>query len=187
MAPEQLSLFARIFQPPAAPTSAPSTPTHDLESIRDRVNHRYFGGRLEVAIAWSRYGRPARRRRRRLRPGRPRRSTLKLGSWSPRDRLVRIHPVLDHPTVPEYVIASVVHHELLHAELGLEIVAGRRRLHTPEFHRREREFEHHEKARRWVRDRLDELLERRSQAARPTGRATGRAPRAPRAQARRGR
>jgi len=167
VAPEQLSLFARLLAPLPEPSpTAPAAPTHDLEAILDRVNRRYFGGRLEVAIAWSRYGRPARRRRRRFRPRGPRRSTLKLGSWSPRDRLVRIHPVLDHPTVPEYVVASVVHHELLHAEMGQEIVAGRRRLHTPEFRRREREFEHHEKARRWVRERLEELLKRRSEAAR---------------------
>ncbi len=163
MPPEQLSLFARLFAEPAE-RSAPPAPTHDLEAIRDRINHRYFGGRLEVAITWSRYGRPARKRRRR-RLGR-RRSTLKLGSWSSHERLIRIHPVLDHPSVPELVIASVVHHELLHAEMTPVVEAGRRRLHTPEFHRREREFEHHAEARRWIRERLTELLERRSAAAR---------------------
>lgn len=161
---EQLSLFARLFEPPPEPLSTGLSATHDLEAIRDRVNHRYFGGRLEVAIAWSRYGRPSGRRRRR---GRARRSTLKLGSWSPRERLVRVHPVLDHPSVPELVVASIVHHELLHAEMGAElgevvIEGGRRRLHTPEFRRREREFEHHAEARRWIRERLDELLRRRA-------------------------
>ncbi len=159
--PEQLTLFARFCAPPPAPSSsAAAAGTHDLEAIRDRLNRRYFDGRLEVAIAWSRYGRPTRRRR-----GRRRRSTLKLGSWSPRDRLIRVHPVLDHPSVPELVVASVVHHELLHAELGQVIAGGRRRLHTPEFHRREREFEHHTEAHRWIRERLDELLRRRAQSA----------------------
>ncbi len=164
MAPEQLSLFARLTEPPPEPSPAPAATHHDLEAIRDRVNHRYFGGRLEVAIAWSRYGRPARRRRRRRFARR--RSTLKLGSWSPHDRLVRIHPVLDHPSVPELVIASVVHHELLHAELEPVIAEGRRWVHTPEFRRREREFEHHAEARRWIREQLDELLKRRAQIGR---------------------
>ncbi len=131
---------------------------HDLEEIRDEVNERYFGGRLPVDIAWSRAGRPNAARR----TGRHRgRSTLKLGSWSEEDGLVRIHPLLDHPSVPRYVVASVVHHELLHAELGTEVKNGRRRHHTPEFRRREQEFAEHEEARRWIREKLGELLKRR--------------------------
>jgi len=131
---------------------------HDLEEIRDEVNERYFGGRLPVDIAWSRAGRAQAARR----TGRQRgRSTLKLGSWSEEDALVRIHPVLDHASVPRYVVASVVHHELLHAELGSKVRNGRRRHHTPEFRRREQEFAEHEEARRWIRDKLNELLKRR--------------------------
>lgn len=136
---------------------------HDLEEIRDEVNERYFGGRLPVDIAWSRAGRPNAARR----TGRHRgRSTLKLGSWSEEDALVRIHPVLDHESVPRYVVASVVHHELLHAELGTEVKNGRRRHHTPEFRRREQEFAEHDQARRWIRDKLNELLKRRGKRPR---------------------
>jgi len=141
-----------------AATGSRTGHVHDLEEIRDAVNERYFGGRLPVDIAWSRAGRAQAARR----TGRQRgRSTLKLGSWSEEDALVRIHPVLDHASVPRYVVASVVHHELLHAELGTEVKNGRRRHHTPEFRRREKEFAEHDQARRWIREKLDELLKRR--------------------------
>lgn len=135
---------------------------HDLEAIRDEVNRRYFGGRLEVAIAWARNGRPRSGRGRRRR-----RATVKLGSWSPQDRMVRIHPVLDHESVPRLVVVSVVHHEMVHADLEpAEVVAGRRRLHTPEFRRRERELDGYEEARRWIDRNLDSLVRRRGRSRR---------------------
>ncbi|HSL81280.1 MAG TPA: hypothetical protein VLF66_00805 [Thermoanaerobaculia bacterium] len=157
MEAEQLSLvFATPAPRPAAGRAPCGGRVFDLEAIRDEVNRRYFGGRLRVTIGWSRVGRPRRRRRR---------ITLKLGSWWPHLRAVRIHPVLDHETVPRVVVASVVHHELLHAELGTEVRAGRRRLHTPEFRHREREFEGHEEAQRWIRQNLHRLARRRARMA----------------------
>jgi hypothetical protein len=135
----------------------PGAHVHDLEAIRDEVNERYFEGRHPVAIGWSKAGRPHRRGRRR---------TIKLGSWSEDDRTVRIHPALDHPSVPRWVVESVVHHELLHADLDPVVSNGRRRLHTPEFRRREREFERHDDARRWIDRHLGALLRRRARLAR---------------------
>lgn len=148
-----------VAGPRAPETFVPPVPgahVHDLEAIRDEVSERYFGGRHRVAIGWSRVGRPRRRSRRR---------TIKLGSWSEDDRTVRIHPALDHPSVPRWVVESVVHHELLHAELDPVVRNGRRRLHTPEFRRREREFERHDDARRWIDRHLASLLRRRARLA----------------------
>lgn len=135
----------------------PAGHVHDLEAIRDEVNERYFGGCHRVAIGWSRLGRAKRRSRRR---------TIKLGSWAADDRTVRIHPVLDHESVPRWVVASVVHHELLHADMDPEMKNGRRRLHTPEFRRREREFARYEDARRWIDVHLRTLLRRRARLER---------------------
>lgn len=144
---------------PAAPPDRTRGRVHDLEAIRDEVNRRYFGGRLRVAIAWARNGRPRAGR------GRRRRATLKLGSWSPQDRTVRIHPVLDHESVPRPVVVSVVHHEMLHADLEpVEVVGGRRRLHTPEFRRRERQLDEYEEARHWIDRNLDALVRRRARS-----------------------
>lgn len=155
MTPEQLTLVFEAVAPERVERVPCGGRVHDLEAIRDEVNRRYFGGRLRVAIAWSRNGRPRRRRR----------ITLKLGSWWPHLRTVRIHPVLDHESVPRVVVVSVVHHELLHAELGTEVRGGRRRLHTPEFRRRERELEGHDEAQRWIRENLDRLARRRARTA----------------------
>jgi hypothetical protein len=82
------------------------------------------------------------------------------------DRLVRLHPVLDHASVPRYVVASVVHHEMLHAEMGVETRNGRRRVHPPEFRRREREFEEYERAKGWIEKNLGGLLRRRDRLRR---------------------
>lgn len=132
--------------------------THDLAALRDEINRDYFGGRLEVAIGWSRGGAPGAARRRRTRG-----VSLHLGTWNERDRRVRIHPVLDHPSVPREVVAAVVHHELLHAELGAVVVNGRRYVHTAEFRRREREFADFEFAEAWVAKNLQDLVKRRRQ------------------------
>lgn len=78
---------------------------HDLESIAAEVVRKHLGGEWKdderVPVGW---GRSASRARRGLR----------LGSYDPDSRCVRIHPVLDQPAVPRFVVAFVVFHELLH-------------------------------------------------------------------------
>jgi hypothetical protein len=130
---------------------------HDLAALRDEINRDYFGGRLQVAIGWSATGAAGVARRRRSRG-----ASLHLGTWNERDQRIRIHPVLDHPSVPREVVAAVVHHELLHAELGAVVVNGRRYVHTAEFRRREREFAHFELAEAWVAKNFKSLVARRA-------------------------
>lgn len=131
--------------------------TLDLRPVRDELNQRFFGGRLEVYITWGQ-GRTAGGRAAALSKRRRRRS-IRLGSWHEEDNLVRIHPALDRPGVPRYVVEAIVYHELLHADLPAERKNGRRRIHTAEFRRRERLFPRHEEAQRWIRKNLGKLLE----------------------------
>ena len=72
---------------------------------------------------------------------------------------MRIHPALDQPWVPHYVLESIVYHELLHAALPATVVDGRRRVHTPEFRRRERLYPRLDEAKAWVRENLMRLIE----------------------------
>jgi hypothetical protein len=129
----------------------------DLREVADDLNRRFFGGRLAVTITWGRAGGSAAHRCRR----RSRSASLLLGSYSYEESLVRVHPALDGPEVPRYVVEAVVFHELLHADLPPVFLNGRRRVHTPEFRRRERQFPALERAERWIQEHLPALLRAR--------------------------
>ncbi len=120
---------------------------HDLRALLDDLAERHFGGPLEVTITWGRRVRPKRRQR-----------TLRLGTYVPEDRLIRIHPVLDQAWVPRFFIESVVFHEMLHHELPAVVRNGRRHYHTSTFKQRERSFEYYALSRRWEQDNLWRLL-----------------------------
>ena len=75
------------------------------------------------------------------------------------DRIIRIHPRLDAPFVPTWFLEYVIYHEMLHARVPDEFTAeGRRLVHTEEFNRREREFLHYRRARRWEDENLARFL-----------------------------
>ena len=65
-------------------------------------------------------------------------------------RVIRIHPLLDQPFVPRWFLEYVLYHEMLHSVVPDETnSAGRRRIHTAEFYRRERAFPRYRRARQW--------------------------------------
>jgi len=140
----------------------PRGATLDLREVVEHLNRTYFASRLSVHVTW---GKATGAEAHGCLP-RARTSSLQLGSYSYDDRLIRIHRTLDRPEVPRYVIESIVYHELLHADLPPVVRNGRRYFHTPEFRRRERQFRHFERADRWVKEHLQELLRIRRAAAR---------------------
>jgi hypothetical protein len=122
---------------------------HDLVEILGELNNEYFGGVLaNVLITWGRKSRP---------PNGARHS-IKLGSYSAVERLIRIHPVLDRSWVPRYFVKYIVFHELLHHVMPEVRVGSRTMLHPAAFLRREREFRHFERAVAWERRHIDRLL-----------------------------
>ncbi len=110
---------------------------YDLRKIFDCLNNEYFGGNITASIGWGK------RNSRRL----VRKRTL--GTFCRNANTIRINPVLDRKTVPLYFIRYVVYHEMLHSAVGEFKENGKRRVHTPEFKRRERLFEDYEKASLW--------------------------------------
>ncbi|MBC8412416.1 hypothetical protein H8E50_01930 [bacterium] len=111
---------------------------YDLRDISERLNEKYFAGRINVSVTWG-----ARRSgKRRIRT---------LGSYVIEKNLIRINPILDSVRVPSFFIEYVMYHELLHADIGVKVKNGRRAMHTPEFRRRERLYEFYEKANAWER------------------------------------
>lgn len=128
--------------------------TYNLLEILDDINERYFQGELnDLKITW---GRRLSERRKRRSPNSG--ISIRLGAYHDGERLIRIHRALDQSDVPLFVVESVVHHEMLHAVVPIVQRRGeRRRIHTPEFRRREREYEHFEKAERWISKNLRRL------------------------------
>lgn len=129
------------------PQVLPQGEVHDLQQIFDRINRQYFKERVKARITWSRAARGQKR------------SSIRMGSFSEHEKLIRIHPALDQKFVPEYFVASVVFHEMLHELHGVyESSDGTRRVHTPAFRRDEARFAEYAEARAWEAKNLRRLL-----------------------------
>ena len=139
-----------IHRPPQRPQRLPALKPRghhfDLEAIYRELNHTYFTNRVQARITWSR--RP---------PKRPR-TSIRFGSYHVRDRVIRIHRLLDQSFVPQYVVENVVFHEMLHALIPSQRVNGRWCVHPPEFRRHEQRFRYHWEAEQWQRCHLSRLL-----------------------------
>lgn len=122
---------------------------YNLQELLDDLNERYFAGEIEAKITWG----PRTRRR-------PGRESIKLGSYSIEEQLIRIHPVLDAADVPRFFVEWIIYHEMLHEVHDMPIVDGRRVYHTPEFRRAEALFERYAEAVLWERTMVHKLLDR---------------------------
>jgi hypothetical protein len=119
---------------------------HDLQAIYDRLNAEFFAGGIEARIGWGN-----------VRTGR-RRRTVKTGVYVQDARIIRIHPTLDRDAVPEFYVATVVFHEMLHQAVPAIEGDGRRIVHGAEFRRRERAYPDYARARAWEEAHLHLLL-----------------------------
>lgn len=146
---------------------------HDLAPLAEGLLAGPFSGVFQPGarprITWGRAGKSRSRR------------SLRLGSYDPLPRVVRVHPVLDQPLVPEWFVRFILFHELLHAELdepGLARAPGsRRRHHGPEFRRRERAHPDCARALEWERRHVRALI-RSARSGKPA--PVPRGPRGPR-------
>jgi hypothetical protein len=115
---------------------------HNLQAIYQKVNRRYFGGRLDVEVLWGRNGR------------RQRHQSIDFGSYEQSQKAIRINPALDRGWVPNFFVEYILFHEMLHAAVGFRRRGGRRLLHPPEFMEKERRFRLLGAAARWERSNL---------------------------------
>jgi len=118
----------------------------DLEAIYQELNQTYFANRIQARITWSRQ------------PSRRPRTSIRFGSYHARDRLIRIHRLLDQAFVPRYVVENVVFHEMLHQLIPRQRVNGRWCIHPPVFRQYEQRFRYHRQAERWQCRHLSRLL-----------------------------
>jgi hypothetical protein len=131
---------------PRADRLQPRGRAHDLQTIFDRLNASHFRDEIEARIGWGS-----------VRGGR-RRRTVKTGVYVQDARIIRIHPTLDRPEVPEFYVAMVVFHEMLHQAVPAREANGRRIVHGPEFRRRERAYPEFARAKAWEERNLSLLL-----------------------------
>lgn len=114
----------------------PAGTHHDLESLFDRLNGRYF----ESSLARPRLGWSARIWR------------SQLGCFDPALNQIVINRQLDQRGVPEYVVAYVLYHEMLHLRHPMRFARCRRESHSAEFRREEKQFTDYARAMRFLSD-----------------------------------
>jgi hypothetical protein len=121
---------------------------HDLKEIFDRLNQRYFEGTLQAQITWG----PA--------VLRAQQRSIKMGSFSVEDRIIRVHPALDRAEVPIFFVEWIVFHEMLHGRCEIRRSGRRRCFHPPEFLAQERQFADYQRASAWEKENVDRLFGR---------------------------
>ncbi len=138
---------ARVTRATPRPRFAhPRGEVHDLRAVYARENREHFDGRFQARIGWS-FGSSGKVRR-----------SIRLGSWQPEHRLIKVHPVLDSEDVPAFVVDFVVFHEMLHGVIGSTRDGQRTVFHTPAFREREAAHPSYGTATGWIQDNLDALL-----------------------------
>ena len=124
------------------PTKAasPKGNTYDLDSLFDHLNQERFNNRLSLTTTWWKKRHVSR-------------ASFTLGVFVDTLRLIKIDSLLDTPTIPQYVVESVLHHEMLHAVIPpRKDRTGRLLVHTPEFRKQERSFPFFYEADTWLRN-----------------------------------
>ena len=139
--------------------SAPKPPAltflhHDLAAVRVAEDARLAViapafDTTTVPVGWGRW------------PTRPPRRSLRLGSLGGSPPVARIHPVLDHDSVPSWFVGFVIFHELLHAAFPPQTRAsGRRSVHTAAFSTAERSHVRFADAALWEEQNVSRLIRR---------------------------
>ena len=112
----------------------PAGKHHDLEPLFAALNQQYFEGTLaQPRLGWSR-----------------RVWSSQLGCFDPALGQILINRQLDHPGVPECVVAYVLYHEMLHVKHPIRFERCRRESHSPEFRREEKRFSEYERAMKFL-------------------------------------
>jgi len=103
---------------------------HDLSTIFDALNQRYFGETLpRPKLGWS---------------GRPWRS--QLGAFDPALGQIAINCALDRGDVPHYAVAYVLYHEMLHQKHPMKFARCRLESHSRRFREEEKRFRDYDRA-----------------------------------------
>jgi predicted metal-dependent hydrolase len=107
---------------------------HNLVALFDELNLKYFDGALpKPKIGWS-----------------TRRWRSQLGIFDPALDQIAINVALDRPHVPEYVVAYVLYHEMLHRKHPIKVARCRLEVHSREFLTEEKKFRDYRRAMKFL-------------------------------------
>ena len=107
---------------------------HDLAPLFGALNARYFEGSLvRPRLGWS-----------------ARAWRTQLGCFDPALTQIVLNRQLDSDAIPEYVVAYVLYHEMLHLKHPMKFARCRRESHSPKFRREERIFADYDRAMRFL-------------------------------------
>lgn len=114
---------------------------YNIKQIYDELNEEYFRKRLNLLITW--FGKPNQKNR----------SRITFGLYHDPLKLIKIHRILDTPSIPNYFISYVIYHEMLHYVCPAYIdEKGLNRVHSKEFKEREKCFRYYNLAQRWIKE-----------------------------------
>jgi len=121
---------------------------HNLEPLFARLNDAYFNGALEPPrLGWS-----------------ARAWKSQLGCFDPAVGQILLNRHLDKPSVPEYVVAYVLYHEMLHVKHPVKFERCRRKSHSSAFRKEEKRFADYDRAIKFLDGNPDPLAESRREA-----------------------
>jgi len=107
---------------------------YDLEEVFEDLNRRFFHGLMGCPrLTWSR------NHARRM-----------LGHYDPAHNTIVISRIFDSAKVPRCALEYLVFHEMLHLRHPVRLRAGRRCVHSADFHAEEKLFPHLAEARRFI-------------------------------------
>ena len=148
---ERLDAWIELHRPARLPRERPPArpygEVHDLQTMFDELNERWFDDRIKARITWGE-----------ARASGKRRTSMQLGAYDEEAEEIRIHPALDQTWVPAFFVAAVVFHEMLHEKHDAPLKNGRRQVHSPRFLAEERAYPDYQRARDWEASHLDRLL-----------------------------
>lgn len=119
---------------------------YNLKKILSDLNQEYFDNKLNLHITW--FGKPHTKSK----------SRVTFGLYHDPLRLIKIHRLLDTPSVPSYVVEYVVYHEMLHHVCPSYYENGSHKVHTREFKKREPLFEYYNQAQKWIEEHTNYLF-----------------------------
>lgn len=121
---------------------------YDLQEMYDYLNRRYFQGSLGLHITWFGQGR------------RKMCNRITFGLFHDPLRLIKINRLLDNKRFPDYFVAYVIYHEMLHYVCPAYVdEKGQKHIHSKEFKEREKDYRHFKLAQQWLRDNQQYLFD----------------------------